>query len=80
MDFDEELDVRGQVCPYPSLRTRQALMKMLPNKVLMVVLDYEPSVENVKNEVKKMKGEFLGVDDLDGEWGLYFKKSKKGTK
>jgi len=73
MDYDEELDVRGQVCPYPSLRTRQALMKMAPGKVLKVILDHPPAKDNVRREVHKMGHEFLGIEDNDGEWSLYFK-------
>ncbi|HIH69698.1 sulfurtransferase TusA family protein [Methermicoccus shengliensis] len=73
MDYDEELDVRGQVCPYPSLRTRQALMKMAPGKVLKVILDHPPAKDNVRREVDKMGHEFLGIEDNDGEWSLYFR-------
>ncbi|MHC1588511.1 MAG: sulfurtransferase TusA family protein [Methermicoccaceae archaeon] len=77
MEFDEELDVRGQVCPYPSLRTRQALMKMAPDKVLKVMTDHPPAKDNIQREVDKMGHEFLGIEDLDGEWHLYFKVVRK---
>jgi tRNA 2-thiouridine synthesizing protein A len=73
MNYDQELDVRGQVCPYPALRTVQALAKMTPGKVLKVIIDHAPAVESVPREVAKGKHKFLGSEDMDGEWNLYFK-------
>ncbi len=74
MDYDEELDVRGQVCPYPALRTKKALMKMAPGKVLRVLIDHPPAVDSVQREIAKTKNEFLGVEEEDDdEWALYFR-------
>ena len=35
--FDKELDARGQVCPLPILRTKQALANMSSGQVLKIV-------------------------------------------
>ncbi|MHA1136012.1 MAG: sulfurtransferase TusA family protein [Candidatus Thorarchaeota archaeon] len=72
MEYDEELDVRGQVCPYPSLRTKKALMKMSPGKILKVSIDHPPAVESVKREIAKTKHKFLETEDMDDEWDVYF--------
>ena len=73
MEFNQELDVRGQVCPFPSLRTKKALMKMAPGKGLKIILDYEPAIGSVQREVEKAtKHKFLEVEEDDDEWIMYF--------
>ncbi|MHA1771972.1 MAG: sulfurtransferase TusA family protein [Candidatus Thorarchaeota archaeon] len=73
MDYDEELDVRGQVCPYPALKTKKALMKMKPGTILKVLIDHPPAVDSVKREIAKTKSKFLEVEEVeDDEWALYF--------
>ena len=73
MDYDEELDVRGQVCPYPALRTKKTLMKLAPGTKLRVLIDHPPAVDSVQREIAKTKNKFLGVEEIDdGEWALYF--------
>jgi tRNA 2-thiouridine synthesizing protein A len=73
MEFDQELDVRGQVCPYPALRTKKELMRMAPGQVLKVMIDHPPAVDSVKREVEKTKSKFLATEDEgDGEWNVYF--------
>ncbi len=76
IDYDVELDVRGQVCPYPALRTKKALMKTPPGNILRVLIDHPPAVESVQREVAKTKHRFIAVEDLDGEWALYFESVK----
>ncbi len=40
---DRSIDVRGKICPYPTLAIRQALQSM-KGQVLEVLIDYEPAV------------------------------------
>ncbi len=42
------LDVCGEVCPMPVIKTKAMLDKMGPGEVLEVIVDYAPSKENVK--------------------------------
>jgi len=42
------VDVCGEVCPMPVLRTKQALERLSPGQILEVVVDYPPSRENVQ--------------------------------
>lgn len=74
MDYDEELDACGLVCPMPALKAKKALMKMHPGQVLQVLLDYEPAVESVPRDLAKTKHKFLGTeeDEDDDLWKLYF--------
>jgi len=45
---DKTLDVCGEVCPMPVLRTKRALEEMKAGETLEVIVDYPPSKENVR--------------------------------
>ena len=78
MDFNEELDARGLVCPVPALKAKQALTKMRAGAVLRVVTDYAPAKDSVPRDLAKTKHKFLGLEDGedDGTWYLFFQAVK----
>ncbi|MFO1105907.1 MAG: sulfurtransferase TusA family protein [Amaricoccus sp.] len=39
MDWDDELDARGYLCPLPVLRARKRLAALAPGRVLRVLTD-----------------------------------------
>ena len=40
---DEQIDVRGKVCPYPTVQAIKTLDQMADGQVLAVVADYPPA-------------------------------------
>jgi len=78
MKFDEELDVCGQVCPVPALKTKKQLMTMKPGSILKVISDYKPASESVPRDLAKTKHKHLGTEfDRDEEkWFMYFEAVK----
>jgi tRNA 2-thiouridine synthesizing protein A len=78
MKYDEELNCAGLVCPMPALKTKQALMKMKPGKILRVFTDYKPASESVPRDLAKTKHKLLGVEDSDDPqgWHIYFECAK----
>ena len=44
---DHNLDLRGKVCPYPTLETSVFLKKMDAGEVLEVVTDYYPARQTI---------------------------------
>jgi tRNA 2-thiouridine synthesizing protein A len=46
---DHLLDLRGKVCPYPTLDTRLTLDKMAVGEILEVILDYYPARQTIPN-------------------------------
>ena len=76
MDYDEELDTAGLVCPMPALKTKKALKKLNNGQVLRIFTDYFPASESVPRDLAKSKHEFLGTEEADEEdegWYLYYK-------
>ena len=58
-----ELDVRGEVCPYPELRTRRRLEGLEPGQILRVITDHAAAVRNVPDMVARDgTGEVLEVE------------------
>ena len=78
MDYDEELDVTGLICPKPAFKSKKKLMSMEPNQVLRVMTDYNPAREAIPRDLNNTKNEFLGEEeDEEGDlWYLYFKCQK----
>ena len=50
---DNELDLRGEVCPYTFVRTRLRLEDMELGAVLRVIVDHEPATRNIPRSAKE---------------------------
>jgi len=51
---DRRLDVRGKVCPYPTLETRLTLKKMATGEVLEVITDYYPAKQTITDLMREL--------------------------
>ncbi len=63
---DEVLDVQGEICPYPDIKTRKKLKQMKPGQILRVVVDYPLSVERIPRNVTAEGHKVLTVQKVDG--------------
>jgi len=74
MNYDDELDTSGLVCPVPALKTKKKLGKMKPGQILKVITDYKPASESVPRDLAKTKHKLLGVEEDEDEeiWEIYF--------
>lgn len=63
---DNTLDVRGQICPYPDLRTMTTLAKMEKGKILEVLVDYPLSLERIPGNVEKRNHKVLKIEKIEG--------------
>ncbi|MDY6775677.1 MAG: sulfurtransferase TusA family protein [Halobacteria archaeon] len=69
IDADMEIDVTGEVCPYPQLEAKKAMKKLSPGETFVEVTDHVDSVENVP-EVVGDDGDVKYWDN-DGTFHLY---------
>ncbi|MHA1584886.1 MAG: sulfurtransferase TusA family protein [Promethearchaeota archaeon] len=78
MDFDQELDVRGQVCPIPALKTKKNLQKMKKGQILKVIVDYEPAIESIPRDLARTMHKLLVIEEMDDDegWELFFRCEK----
>ena len=73
---DEELDIKGEVCPYTFVRSKLRLEKMESGKVLKIVTDHEPATVNVPKSMESEGHEILSWPHKsnDTDWEFYVKK------
>ena len=75
VQVDEELNLRGEVCPYTFVKSKLALEDLDPGKVLRVIVDNLESAESVPRSLVSEGNEVLAVGPLEGEaWSILVKK------
>ena len=62
----DTLDVRGEICPNPDVRTLTTLEKMEKGQILEVLVDYPLSVERIPRNVENRKHKVLKVEQISG--------------
>lgn len=51
----QQLDVRGEICPYPMMKTVQALKKLRPDDDgLEVITDHAPALETIPTQAIRL--------------------------
>lgn len=76
VDANESLDVRGEVCPYPDVKTKRKIKKMNSGEILEILVDYPLSAERIPETMSKMGNEVLSSEKVgDSEWKIYVKKA-----
>lgn len=60
------LDVCGEICPYPDVKSMTTLKKMEKGEILEILLDYPLSVERLPRSASKWGHKVLAVERLDG--------------
>ena len=68
---DRQLDIRGKICPYTLMDTRDVLKEMAKDEVLEVIVDYEPAAMSTIPNFCSRKG-YPMETIVDGEslWRL----------
>lgn len=70
----EILDVRGEVCPYPDVKTQKKVKGMKSGERLEVLIDYPLSAERIPRSMKKRGHEVLKVEKKGtSEWSILIK-------
>jgi tRNA 2-thiouridine synthesizing protein A len=68
---DQELNLRGKVCPYTFVESMLALEEMEIGQVLRVIVDYAPSACDVPKSLAKEGYEILDVSKIsETDWAI----------
>jgi TusA-related sulfurtransferase len=59
---DHRLDLIGQVCPYPTVKTSVTLRNMTSGEVLEVITDYYPARQTIPDLMQKLGYPYKIVD------------------
>ncbi|MCX9009655.1 MAG: sulfurtransferase TusA family protein [Candidatus Methanoperedens sp.] len=72
---DIELDVRGEACPYPLIRTKQQVDKLQKGEVLKILANDPVAPQNIDSWAKRSGNELLAVEVNDGTYNIFVRKS-----
>ena len=69
-----KLDVRGEICPYPQVKTVAALKKLAPSDQLEVLTDNPPALETVPAQAARL-GYVAEIEEVGtAEWRILLRK------
>ncbi|WP_376791261.1 rhodanese-like domain-containing protein [Thermoflexus sp.] len=64
------LDVRGEICPYPMLKTVEALRHLPPGEMLEVYTDHPPALETIPTQAARLGFAWRIEPVKPGEWRI----------
>jgi tRNA 2-thiouridine synthesizing protein A len=68
---DQELNLKGKICPYTFVESMLALEEMETGEVLRVIVDYPPSACDVPKSLTKEGYEILDVSKInETDWAI----------
>ena len=74
---DEELDLKGEVCPYTFVKSKLALEELEAGQVLRVIVDNQSSADNVPRSLANEGQKVLGVSKVnDTDWAILVEKAR----
>ena len=72
----DTLDVRGEICPYPMMRTVSALKKLAGDELeLEVVTDHAPALETIPTQAARLGFDTHIEETGSSEWRLVLKRT-----
>jgi tRNA 2-thiouridine synthesizing protein A len=72
--IDEEINLKGKICPYTFIESMLALEEMKVGEVLRIIVDYPPAVCDVPASLKNEGYEVLDVSAVnDTDWAILVK-------
>ncbi len=73
--MSQELDLKGEVCPYTFVKTKLKLEEMESGEDLIILLDDSAATANVSKSLRNEGHEILGLKSIsDGLWQITVKK------
>jgi TusA-related sulfurtransferase len=70
-----KIDVRGEICPYPQVKTVAALKKLAASDQLEVLTDHPPALETVPAQAARL-GYMSDIKEIGpAEWCIVLRKS-----
>ena len=76
LKIDQQLDLKGEVCPYTFVKSKLALEDMESGEVLQVVVDHLPAVTNVPRSLTNEGHAVLDVSQINStDWTITVRKA-----
>lgn len=74
-DMSQELNLKGEVCPYTFVKTKLKLEEMVSGEDLIILLDSSTATANISKSLRNEGHEILGLKSIsDGLWQITVRK------
>ena len=74
VEVTETIDLKGEVCPYPDVKSKRKIKKMNSGEVLKIIVDYPLSAERIPETMKSLGHEVISSEKTaDSEWEIIVK-------
>jgi tRNA 2-thiouridine synthesizing protein A len=74
----QQLDVRGEICPYPMMHTVQTLKKLPKGEVLEVMTDHAPALETIPTQGARLGYAYTIEGTGASEWKIVLTPKNSG--
>lgn len=75
---NKRIDLRGEVCPYPLVKSKLAMEDIGIGHVLEILVDHLPSVENIPRGMENEGQDILEVGKVsETDWRIVVRKKKE---
>ncbi len=65
-----ELDVRGEVCPYPMMKAVEAMKKLNGSQDIVVITDHAPCLETIPPQAARLGYSYSIEETGSPEWRI----------
>ena len=72
---DDTLDVRGECCPYPLIRTKKQVESLKSGEILEIIADDPVAPQNIDAWAKKSGNKLLAVEQDGNTYKVYVRRS-----
>lgn len=77
---DQQLDLRGEICPYPLVETKKAVAALDAGASIEVLIDYPLALDNVTRWAQSAGHEIVETRELGpSEWALVLRRAYSGS-
>lgn len=75
--IDKTINLKGEVCPFPWVKSKKTLANMQVGEVLKIIVDHAPASENIPKSFLEEDQQVISVKQTkDVEWEILVKKTK----
>lgn len=75
IDFQYELDARGEICPAPVMKTKKILQQMKKDEVVHIMSTDPVSAQDIDILLSAIEDEMLDSSNNDGVFHYFIKKT-----
>ena len=75
MKADYNLDCIGLYCPMPIVKTAEKIKQLKPGETLEILADDKGIKQDMPAWCKVTRNEFLGIEENNGQYKVYVKKT-----